>query len=397
MSVEETVGPAVADPLPASPVRRLRFDLGARPFLVLFELTRACALACRHCRAESVPGRHPDELSRGEACAVLDDLASLGAPRPRVVLTGGDPLERPDLEEIVSHGSAAGLSISVSPAGTPRANPERLASLREAGAVAVSFSIDGASRAAHDDFRRVDGSFAWTLDGCRAAAAAGLRLQVNTTVCRETVLELPAVARLVSELGVAMWSVFFMVPVGRGRALRHLEADETEDVLHFLHELAVRMPLKTTEAPAYRRVTLESERAESTWRPGALYRQLSESLAASWPAPSPSAAGTVGGSERRRAPLSVGDGRGVVFVSHRGDVRPSGFLPIVAGNVRHTPLTRIYRSDPLLQSLRNPTAFGGRCGRCEFAELCGGSRAQAYGRTGDPLAEDGSCPYLPRS
>jgi radical SAM protein with 4Fe4S-binding SPASM domain len=401
-------GPAVA--------RRLRFDLGSRPFLVLFELTRACELACRHCRADAMLGADPDELSTDEVLRVLDDLASLGAPRPIVVLTGGDPLRRGDLDDIVRHGARSGLAIAVSPAGTLRASRSRLAALRRAGASAVSFSIDGASPDVHDAFRRVDGSFDWTVAACRAAASVGLRLQINTTVSAETVAGLPDVLRLVAELGASLWSVFFLVPTGRGTSLRALSAAETEDVLAFLAEAASVFPLKTTEAPAYRRVLL-GRRGGAPWPPataGPLYADLHrrlELLAPSLarvpppvavPSPGPVAvahdggrrpAGSSGGT--RRAPLAVGDGRGVVFVSHRGEVSPSGFLPLVVGNVRERPLTEIYAGSPLLRALRDPSRLGGRCGRCELAEACGGSRAQAYARTGDPLAEDPTCLYDP--
>ena len=385
-------------------LRQLRFDVGARPFLVLMELTRACDLACRHCRADSVLRRDPAELSTDELFGVFDDLASLGAPRPRVVLTGGDPLQRPDLDDLVRHAASAGLSVAVSPAGTPRATEERFVALRAAGAGAASLSIDGESAVTHDAFRRVDGSFDWTVKACRAAIAAGLRLQVNTTVSADTVRDLPGIAKLVSDLGAMMWSVFFVVPVGRGQTMRPLEADETEDVLHFLHYLSPLVPLKTTEAPAYRRVIVQAEQGGAGWQPGVLYRELRDRLAAVWPEALERDATAESGahdhsrrspSEPRRAPLSVGDGRGVVFVSHRGDVQPSGFLPLVAGNVRQEPLTRIYAGSPLLRDLREPSLLGGRCGRCQFASVCGGSRSQAYGRFGDPLAEDGSCPYIP--
>lgn len=392
-------GSPLLSPAPggAPGLRRLRFDVGQRPFLVLVELTRACDLACRHCRADSVSRRDPRELSTAELTGMLDDLASLGAPRPRVVFTGGDPLQRPDLEDLVRHGSGAGLSIAVSPAGTPRAGLERLAALRLAGAGAVSLSIDGAERATHDAFRRVEGSFEWTLMASRAATEAGLRLQVNTTVSSETVHELPGIARLVRDLGAVMWSVFFVVPVGRGQALEPLDATATEDVLHFLHDLAPFVPLKTTEAPAYRRVVLQAAQGPTSWVPGRLYGELRDQLAVSWPEahagrPADAPDHPAG---PRRAPLSVGDGRGVVFVSHRGDVQPSGFLPLVAGNIRSAPLTRVYTDSPLLQSLRDPARLAGRCGRCQFADVCGGSRSQAYGRSGDPLAEDDSCPYEP--
>lgn len=383
---------------PAAPppgVRRLRFDTDTRPLLVLFELTRACALACRHCRAEAASEPDPGELTTAEVSTVLDDLAAAGAPRPLVVFTGGDPLQRPDLVQLVHHGRSAGLSVAVSPAGTPRATPEALAALRAAGAGAVSFSIDGSTPSVHDDFRRVDGSFAWTVAGCRAATAAGLRLQVNTTVTAENVLDLPAICRLVDDLGAGLWSVFFLIPVGRGASLRALGPAETEDVLAFLADAAEIVPLKTTEAPAFRRVLIQRQQAvpvgdtrrSATGSLRAELRRRLDALALSPRAPRHD------GPQRR--PLAVGDGRGVVFVSHIGEVQPSGFLPLVVGNVRELPLSTIYASSPLLRSLRDPSMLKGRCGWCELREVCGGSRAQAFARTGDPLAEDPSCGYDP--
>ena len=383
----------------APPVRQLRFDVDARPFLVLFELTRACALACRHCRAEAHPGRDPDELSTAEIRAVLDDLASIGAPRPRVVLTGGDPLERPDLQTLVAHGANAGLSMAISPAGTPRATASTLGALRHAGATAVSFSLDAATAEAHDDFRRVQGSFEWTVHGCRSATEVGLRLQVNTTVTAATVLELPALSRLVTDLHAARWSVFFVVPTGRADATQALSAESTEDTLAFLHDVAQWVRLKTTEAPTFRRLAVHKRQGITTRAPGPLYVELHRRLADAWPVsdrPSGARTGPAASTDpRRRAPLAVADGRGVVFVSHTGDVQPSGFLRLVVGNVREKPLTQLYAGAPLLRALRDPSALRGRCGRCELREICGGSRAQAYARHGDPLGEDPTCDYDP--
>lgn len=384
----------------APSVRQLRFDVATRPFLVLFELTRACDLACRHCRAESVSRRDPEELTTEEVRSVLDDLVALGPPRPRVVFTGGDPLKRPDLADLVAHAASRGLSVAVSPAGTTRATHVSLATLRLAGARAVSFSLDAASPRVHDAFRGVDGSFRWTLDGCRAATQVGLRLQVNTTVTPSTVLELPALARLVAELGAALWSVFFVVPTGRAATAQGLSAAESEEVLTFLRDVSPWVPLKTTEAPAYRRIVLQGGAYRTGDSEGALLERLRARLEQDWPAdlrgaPREKERQTRSGPRRPRPPLAVGDGRGVVFVSHRGDVQPSGFLPFAVGNVRATPLSRIYSTAPLLQALRDPGAYGGRCGRCELVELCGGSRAQAFARLGDPLAEDPTCVYEP--
>ncbi len=360
---------------------------------------------------------------------MFDDLAGLGAPRPVVVLSGGDPLRRPDLTKLVRYATDRGLTVAVSPAGTPLASRARLASLRDAGVSTVSFSIDG-GRIAHDGFRGVPGSFDWTVGGCRAARQVGLRLQINTTVSAQTVHDLPDVAEAVLALGASLWSVFFLVPVGRGTDLGSLSASETEDVLVALHEVSGAIPLKTTEAPQYRRIVLHAQRGAvtPTAERGPLYRELHRELArvvdarplrpdllaraprpmpATGPArstraasgpPAPQGHGSTGdeaGQPRARSPLAVGDGRGVVFVSRRGDVYPSGFLPLVAGNVRERPLTDIYVHSPLFQALRDPGRLRGRCGRCEMAPVCGGSRSQAYAATGDPLAEDPKCTYVP--
>jgi radical SAM protein len=394
--IEPTVSTIQKESISSAGVRRLHFDVSSRPFLVLVELTRSCSLACRHCRAESAPLRDPNELRTEELEGVLDDLASLGAPRPRVVFSGGDPLRRPDLDDLIRYGARRSLSMAVSPAGTPLASPERLAALREAGAGAVSLSIDGYSPETHDAFRRVGGSFGWTVAAGRSAVAAGLRLQINTTVSNQTVSDLPGIAKLVNDLGAGMWSVFFVVPVGRADVTQALSADNTEDVLHFLHDIATVVTLKTTEAPAYRRVILEGSQKRGRWQPGPLYDKLWSGLDGIWPEGAERArrgSDQSAPSGHRRAPLSVGDGRGVVFVSHTGDVQPSGFLPCVVGNVRKQPLSAIYTQSALLRSMRDPTRLAGRCGGCEYATSCGGSRAQAFARTGDPLGEDKSCPY----
>jgi len=383
-------------------LRHLRFDVGNRPFLVLLELTRACELACRHCRAEAKRERDPDELTTAEITALLDDLGALGSPRPIVVFTGGDPLLRPDLVELVRRGVDAQLAVAVAPAGTPRAAPAVLRELRRAGVSTVSFSLDGASASTHDGFRLTQGSFNWTVAACTAARRAGLRLQLNTTVTEETAHELPEVLALARRLDVSLWSVFFLVPMGRGKALRPLSAEGIEDVLEFLFEAAALIPLKTTEAPQYRRIVLRhgSGAPTGTAERGALYVELHsrlDSLGVPLPVQATSGNAADSGRGHRRPPLVVGDGRGVVFISSRGDVQPSGFLPLVAGNVRDRPLAEIYAESGLFRSLRDPQQLRGRCGRCEYREACGGSRARAFAAEGDPLAEDPGCPYEPGS
>jgi radical SAM protein len=373
------------------PIRTLRHDVDERPYIVIWEVTRACALACTHCRADAVHDRHPLELDTEEGRAMLDDVASFGPPRPIVVLTGGDPFERPDLTELVAHGTSLGLSMALSPSVTPRLTPAVLAELRAAGAKAVSLSLDGANPASHDGFRAVPGVFDATLDAARTARDLGFRLQLNSTVTAGNVHELPRILRLAIDLQASLWSVFFLVPTGRGAGVAALDADATEEVLHWLHEVAGHVPVKTTEAPHYRRLAIQRSRVDDVdiaFPVGPLRRRLRDETRQVLRGVAPRAFGP-------RPPLDVNAGRGFAFIDHLGFVYPSGFLPKVAGSVRRQPFSEVYRTSPLLRSLRQPDELGGRCGRCEFRAVCGGSRSQAYARTGDPMAADPSCAFEP--
>lgn len=375
------------------PVRRLHHDLDVRPFIVIWEVTRACQLACRHCRADAIAHRDPLELSTDEGRRLLDELAAYDAPRPMVVLTGGDPFERPDLAELVAHGTAAGLHVAVSPSVTPRLTRATLTELRDAGARAISLSLDGASATSHDGFRGIEGVFDATVDAARIVRELDIRLQVNTTVTRDTVTELPEILARVVLADVSLWSVFFLVPTGRGQELASLGAEEVEEVLHWLHDVADLVPVKATEAPQFRRLAIERRAASDAGRVlpvgplrSALRERTAELVGGGGSSPGP---------RRPRPPIDVNAGRGFVFVDHHGTVFPSGFLPLRAGSVREQPFTEIYRDSPLLQALRDPDRLGGRCGVCDFASVCGGSRSRAYATSGDPLGEDPSCAYEP--
>jgi len=372
------------------PVRLLHHDASERPFIVIWEVTRACQLVCTHCRADAIRTRNPFELTTDEGRRLLDDLASFGSPRPLVVLTGGDPFERPDLPELVAHGTRLGLSMALSPSVTDRLTRSVLVELRDAGAKAVSLSLDGASPESHDSFRGVDGVFEATLDAARTVRDVGLRLQINTTVTRGNVLELPRMLQSVLDLRAAMWSVFFLVPTGRGTHLEPLTAAEEEEVLHWLHDVSTLVAVKTTEAPHYRRIAIQRtgvDALDDVFPVGPLRSRLRHDTAELLTGHEPS--------RHPRPPIDVNSGRGFAFVDHVGVVYPSGFLPIAVGSVRDQPFPEIYRGSGLLQGLRNPDGFGGRCGRCEFRTVCGGSRSHAYATTGDPHAEDPSCLYQP--
>ncbi|MFF3980916.1 TIGR04053 family radical SAM/SPASM domain-containing protein [Streptomyces sp. NPDC055808] len=374
-------------------VRRPRHAVAERPFIVIWEATRACPLACLHCRAEAQPDRDPGELDGVDARRLMDQIAAFGKPGPLFVITGGDPFQRADLNELVAYGTSLGLRVAVSPSGTPTLTRANLTAVRDAGAVALSLSLDGSTAGRHDAFRGVDGVFDWTLDGWRTARELGLKVQINTTVTRTSLPDLADIAALVRREGAMLWSGFILVPTGRGADLDALTPDEIEDVLHFLHDCGSMIATKTTEGHHFRRVALQRAiLARHGEQPelGPLHRELMVRARE---------LGFFEGEGRpvRRPPMDVSSGRGFVFVSHTGEVHPSGFLPVSAGNVKHHPLAEIYRGSALFAVLRDPALLRGKCGRCEFNTVCGGSRSRAYGLTGDVLAADPWCAYEPGS
>ncbi|WP_323676003.1 TIGR04053 family radical SAM/SPASM domain-containing protein [Halorubellus sp. PRR65] len=360
-------------------------DTTERPVVLVWEVTQACELACDHCRADATPTRHPDELSTSEGEALLDDAAAFGDGQ-LVVLSGGDPLARPDLDHLVSYGTERGLRMTLTPSGTDSLTADRVRALADAGLSRMALSLDGATPASHDAFRGETGSFEATLRAARYAEAAGVPLQINTTVCAETVDELPAIRRLVGALDAVMWSVFFLVPIGRGRRLDQLSPARAERTMRWIDDVRedASFAVKTTEAPQYRRVVAQ-QRRDAVDDPAAGDVDGGDGSDAGGGPPA-SVAGRRGG---------IRAGAGFAFVSHVGDVYPSGFLPESAGNVRTDSVVECYRESDLFESLRDPDGFRGKCGSCEYRRLCGGSRSRAYAATGDPLASDPLCPYVP--
>ncbi len=342
-----------------------RDPFAERPFLVFWEITRACALACRHCRAEAQPRRHPDELDESEALRLVDQLAEL-AP-PMLILTGGDPLMRRDVLAIARRAADAGMRVGLSPSGTQRLVNFDFTAIRDAGIGRISLSLDGATEESHDRFRGVKGTFARTLKAVDMAHRVGLSVQINTTLTRSNLAEFPAFRDLMFALKPAMWSVFILVPTGRAAVAEMPDPHDLERIFEEMADLAGNAPfaIKTTEGHHFRRVLAQRGKGGDKGRQG------------------------------MRSPPGIRDGRGVMFISHTGVVSPSGFLPLDCGNVRRRHPASIYREHPLFVSLRDSGALGGKCGRCEFRNLCGGSRARAFGLTGDPFAEDPACSYQP--
>lgn len=352
-------------------------NFNERPFIAIWEVTQACDLACVHCRASAQPERHPQELSTAEGKQLIDQIASLKVPV--FVLTGGDPIKRPDLFELIAYARSVGVRVSLTPSATPLLTRDVIARLKLAGLARLAVSMDGASAATHDAFRGLTGSFARTLDAVRWANEVGLPVQINTTFSRRNIGEIDSIVALVEELRIALWSVFFLVPTGRGKLNDLLSADEFESIFARLYELSLSasFDIKTTEAQHYRRYLLQQRVAAKRAGLSSVQAQVTPD-------------------EIGRAPRGLNDGKGFVFISHKGEVLPSGFLPMSAGSIRDESLASIYRESPLFLNLRDTSKLEGKCGACEFKEICGGSRSRAYALTGNPLGEEPCCAYVPR-
>ncbi len=362
-------------------------DFAQSPFIAIWEVTRACQLHCLHCRAKAQRHRHLLELTTEEGFRLIDQIAEMD--RPLLVFTGGDPLEREDLFDFIRYGRERGMEVAMTPSATPRVTKEALLRAKAAGLARCAFSLDGSTREVHDHFRGTRGSYDLTVGALGMMREIGMPIQVNTTVSRYNMEDLPRIADVVESFGATLWSVFFLVPTGRARAQDMVDADEAERVMEWLWaQSQVRsFDVKTTAAPHYRRVILQHRAQGEGGRPGPGSAQT---------VPPVAGADFAAGGPGLRAPRSVNDGNGFVFISHTGDVYPSGFLPVVAGNVRQTRLADIYRHSPVFRQLRDPALLKGKCGACEFKAVCGGSRARAYGVTGDFLASDPACAYVPR-
>ena len=353
-------------------------DFNQRPFIAIWEVTQACDLACVHCRASAQPNRHPLELTTDEGKQLIHQVAELKVPV--FVLTGGDPIKRPDLFELIDHARQVGVRVSLTPSATPLLTKDIVVRLKDAGLARLAVSMDGASAETHDAFRGLSGSFTKTLDAVRWANDAGLPVQINTTFSKRNIGEIDAIVDLMETLRITLWSVFFLVPTGRGKLNDLLNADESEQVFAKVYGLSktAGFDIKTTEAQHYRRFFLQQKVAERRAGP---QHFASDNRAVD----------AIG-----RAPRGLNDGKGFLFISHTGEVFPSGFLPLSAGNIRTQELGVIYRDSPLFKGLRDTSNLEGKCGACEFKEICGGSRSRAYALTGNPNAEEPCCAYIPK-
>ncbi|MBI3278790.1 MAG: TIGR04053 family radical SAM/SPASM domain-containing protein [Acidobacteria bacterium] len=345
-------------------------DFGQSPLLVIWETSQACDLACRHCRACALPDRNPFELTTEEGYRLLDEIKSFG--HPMVVFTGGDPLKRPDIFDLMEYGVKIGLRCNISPSATPLLTAKAIDRFKACGLARMAISLDGPDAETHDTFRGVPGSFEQAMAALRHAQKIGLDTQLQTTVTRHNVTKLGQIAELAADAGIRMWSLFFLVVTGRAQSSDDLTGEEYERVFEFLYEISKIAPfeVKTTEAMHYRRYIAQRLKAER--------HTLSE-----------------GAKAMVYRTAGVSDGKGFVFVSHIGEIYPSGFLPISAGNVRRDSLVDVYRNAALFRALRDSAKREGKCGACEYQNICGGSRSRAYACTGNYLGEDPRCTYQP--
>ncbi len=466
----------------------LSADFNRAPFIVIWEVTRACDLKCVHCRAEAITMRHPLELTFKEGCKLIDQIREFG--KPLFVITGGDPLKRPDIYDLIKYGDKKGLRVALTPSGTQLMQPTVIKRFKDSGLSRLAVSLDGSCKEIHDTFRKVDGSFDWTVESIKEARRCDIPVQINTTVCKHNLKDVRAIGDLLGRLDICLWSVFFLVPTGRGLRSDIVSAREHEEVFNLLYDMSKEMPydIKTTAAQHYRRVVVQRRRAEiadlvaqgktldeaarivqlnsmpkaipdGNYEPGGWSRNVStgaasgpatqmdsESKGAPMRSTGEDAAALqakiarmrVGGAPEfviakleaqlysaegkgadgtsapvefltrqdtargdasldiGRASKGVNDGNGFVFIDHIGMAYPSGFLPLVVGDVRKQSLVDIYRDSPIMKQLRDYPTLKGKCSWCDFRDVCGGSRSRSYGVTGDYLASEPYCSYFPQ-
>jgi len=348
-------------------------DFDHSPLMFYYEVTQACDLVCKHCRASAQSCAHPSELTTEQSETLIDQLCTFPRP-PVLVMTGGDPLKRADLFHLIRYASASGLQIALTPSATPLATISALRSARDAGVSRLGISLDSHDAQTHDAFRGWQGSFDRTLKMMEDAVELGLGVQVNTTISCRNFDHIDQMAELLATCGIAMWSVFFLVPVGRGIEEQRISPDDYEVAFERLWRHAQTQPyaVKTTEAPHYRRYVLQQQGN-----------------------PQSTPNGQNGRSVGHRAPLGAGDGKGIMFAGHTGEIYPAGFMPLRCGQFPQDSVVEVYQNHPVFRGLRNPDGFQGKCAICEYRRICGGSRSRAFAVTGDPYESEPDCVYEP--
>jgi len=341
--------------------------------LIAWEVTRSCNLACKHCRAEAHPEPYPGELSPQQAKQLIDTFPQTGSPV--IIFTGGEPLLRPDIFELVAYADSLGLRCVMAPNGT-LITPENAVLIKAAGIQRCSISIDGPTAVEHDYLRGVQGAFDRAMEGIGHLKSAGVEFQINTTVTRDNLEKFKDIFHLARNLGAVAWHIFMLVPTGRGAKItdQFITAAQYEEVLNWFYDFrrTTSMHLKATCAPHYYRIMRQRAKEENL----------------------PVTRENFGLDAMTRGCLG---GTGFCFISHVGQVQPCGYLELDCGNIKDTPFPEIWQNAPQFKRLRNIKEYRGKCGICEYHRVCGGCRARAHTMSGDYLEEEPLCSYLPRS
>jgi heme b synthase len=341
------------------------------PRLIAWETTRSCVLNCVHCRAAAKYGPYPGELTTEECLHFLDDVKSFSDPI--IILTGGEPMMRPDIYDIAKHGTSIGLRMVMAPCGL-LVTEELAQKMKDSGIMRVSLSIDGLTAEQHNNFRRVDGAFESVMKAIENFKKVGLEFQVNTTITKHNVKDLPKLLEMVIKLGAVAYHPFLLVPTGRGKELidQEIPPDEYERTLKWFYDMRDKVPIqfKPTCAPHYYRIFRQGEKEK-----GKTVTPESHGLDAM-------TKGCMGG-------------QSFAFVSHVGKVQICGFLEEEAGDIKKEPFSKIWNTSKLFMEMRDLDHYHGKCGICEYRRVCGGCRARAFAISGDYLAAEPFCTYEP--
>lgn len=362
-------------------------DFNENPFIVIWEITRACELKCLHCRADAQTKPHPLELTHEEGLQLIDQIYEMD--NPMLVFSGGDCMIREDLFDLAEYAVKKGMRVSITPSATNNVTKEKMEMAKKIGLSRWAFSLDGHNPEIHDHFRGTAGSFNLTLEQISYLNELEMPLQINTVISKYNYDYLEEMAQLVEDLGAVLWSVFLLVPTGRGQLDACITPAEHEKAFRWLYNRSKTSSygIKLTAAQHYRRVVLQQKAREQKLENNNII-DYEDSIT------SDHELEVIG---INRATKGVNDGNGFIFISHIGDVMPSGLLPIKLGNVRNQSLKDIYRESPILKDLRNPDKYKGKCGVCEFRHVCGGSRSRTYAVTGDYMESEPFCVYIPKA
>lgn len=351
-----------------------RFTSASAPKEIYWEVTRACPLACTYCPSMATPKRHPRELTTEEALALIEHLSKFSSPPPRLIFTGGNPLCRPDLFELIGRANEYGFPIAVELSALPELSADRLKELAAAGVESIALNLNGSDGETHDRVSAIPGAYDRTRMLAPAVIKSGLKLEINTLVADQTLTQIPAIYEQVREWQASAWNLYFYVPVNGNQGLQALSPMQKEVLLWWIAETEETAPFRIRGhlSPALNRVRIEKRLRDG--------KRLDDILQ----------------DETISADFGLRPGNGLLFITHVGDIQPGPFVPVTEGNVRKRSVIRAYQRSRLFRDLRKPDQFGGKCRYCPFNKVCGGSRALAYHTKGDWLGVDPSCPYQPQ-